>query len=195
MKRPTRVLLVATVSFITFLCVLQGLRREVAVIVVIVLLVIVALVIAWGHDFYRGRSFLRRRQWARGLRHFERYERQLSSSRFPRLMNSLHLSMYTSDGLALALNNIAVCRMNLKETAAATQALKLALARDARYAVPHVNLAVIAAMAGDEATAHEELAEAARLGYAEKGAQLVVRRALAAANARLGEALPQPRKV
>lgn len=188
MKRPNRVLLVTAVSFITFLCVIQGIRRDVAAIVVAMLVVFVALLVTWGRDFYRGRSFLRRRQWARALRHFERYERKLSAARFHRLLNALHLSIYTRDGVALALNNIAVCRMNLREMPAATQALKLALARDPRYAVPHANLAVIAALAGDEATALEELAEAARLGYAEQGAQLLVRRALASANATLGKA-------
>ena len=194
MKRPNRVLLVTVVSFVTFLCVIQGLRREVAAIVVTVLVVSVALVVSWGRDFYRGRSLMRRRQWARALRQFERYERKLSAARFRRLLNSLHMSIYTRDGLALALNNMAVCRMNLQQMAAATEFLKQALSRDARYAVPHVNLAVIASLAGDEATALEELAEAARLGYADRGAQLVVRRALASANAKLGKALDQPRK-
>ena len=191
MKRPNRVLLVTAVSFITFLCVIQGLRREVAAIVVAVLLVFVALVVTWGRDFYRGRLLVRRRQWARALRHFERYERRLSAARFHRLLNALHISIYTSDGVALALNNIAVCRMNLQEMPGATHALKLALLHDPRYAVPHVNLAVIAALAGDEATALEELAEAARLGYAEQGTQLLVRRALASANTKLGKAFDQ----
>ncbi|HKO47319.1 MAG TPA: hypothetical protein VJV79_06330 [Polyangiaceae bacterium] len=178
-------------SVITFLCVIQGLRRDVAAVVVAVLLALVALIIIWGRDFYRARLLVRRRRWARALHYFERYQRRLSTARFDRLLSALQLSIYTNDGIALALNNIALCRMNLQDMPAAVQALQLALARDPGYAVPHANLAIIAALAGDATSAREELAEAARLGYSGQGAQLAVRRALASANTNLGKAFIQ----
>lgn len=191
MKRPDRVLLVIVVSLITLLSVSRGLRREVACGLLAVLVVFLTLMVIWGRDFYRGRWLMRRREWARALRQFERCQRKLSEARFHRVLNALHLSLYTFDGIAVVLNNVAVCQMNLRDMPAATRALQTALVRDPGYAVPHLNLAIIAALAGNEASASEELAEATRLGYSRRGAQLMVRRALASVNTTLGEALKE----
>jgi hypothetical protein len=63
----------------------------------------------------------------------------------------------------------------------------LALQRDPLYAVPYTNLGTIAAMRNDRSTAQLEFRRAVELGFSPTGAQELLRRALAKANATVGE--------
>ena len=54
------------------------------------------------------------------------------------------------------------------------------------YAVPYVNLAVVAATRRDEAGARREMSKAVQLGYSPAGAQRILRRALDRANEKIG---------
>jgi hypothetical protein len=57
-----------------------------------------------------------------------------------------------------------------------------ALARDALYAVPHLNLAVVAAKRGSAAVMEQHLADAKRLGLSNRRAHAKVRAALTVLN-------------
>jgi Tfp pilus assembly protein PilF len=98
----------------------------------------------------------------------------------------LWLGLYTSDPVALALNNIGACQIGLHELDQALETLGRALQRDPKYAVPHVNLALICRLRNDTARADVHAQTAMRLGYSEAALDQLLRRAIAAHNEALG---------
>jgi tetratricopeptide (TPR) repeat protein len=142
-----------------------------------------------GRDFLIGRYCMRRRQWQKALTRLQGFEKLLLRHPWSRFLTPLYASMYSFDGVAVARNNIAVAHMNLGELDEAERILRLALQRDPLYALPYLNLGMIAAMRKQEDVAEGEIRKAVRLGYSPSGAQQILRRALAAANAGAGRIL------
>lgn len=143
----------------------------------------------WGRDFLIGRYRTRRREWQLALERYRRFEQKLLSHRWSSLLTPLYLSIYSFDGVAIGRNNIAHSLMHLGELDEAVRWLRSALQRDPLYPIPYTNLATVAAMRKDLATAESHLRRAVELGYSPTGAQLLLRRLLALANESAGHML------
>ena len=59
------------------------------------------------------------------------------------------MGLYTSDPIAVALNNVGACYLGMRELHRALAPLEHALRRDAAYAIPHANLAILYRLEGD----------------------------------------------
>jgi tetratricopeptide (TPR) repeat protein len=128
----------------------------------------------------------KRRRWEQAIERYERFEKKLLRARWSQLTVVLYLGIYSLDGVAIARNNIGQALMNAGDLDGAVRWLRSALQRDPLYAVPYVNLSVIAAMRKDETTARREMTRAVQLGFNPNSAQRILRRALAAANEQIG---------
>lgn len=147
--------------------------------VLVVVAVVLLGVYAWdGRDHFLGRRRMRQHRWPEALRHLRAFEARVDASASV-LPGWMYLSLYTSSRRALVRNNIGVVHLNLGQLTEADAALGEAVRLDPGYAVAYVNLALLAAMRGDEAGATRSLEEAHRLGYRHRGAQELIRRVLA----------------
>jgi hypothetical protein len=136
---------------------------------------------AVAHRFFAGRRALKKKQWIDAVSSFHAFEAELTQTPWKRTMSWLAAGVYTRDPIAIARNNIGVVHLENGKLDLATASFRSALELDARYAVPHVNLAVVAARQNDSATMEKELAEATRLGLGSKRVHQRVRAALTAA--------------
>jgi tetratricopeptide (TPR) repeat protein len=83
----------------------------------------------------------------------------------------------TVDAEAMALNNLGGAQVELGEWDAASRHLEEAIRIDPEYSIPRFNLALIAAVSGDRATAERLLGEARAKGYAPGSIDALMRHA------------------
>lgn len=153
--------------------------------VVLIALILVLL----ARDFFIGRYRAHKRDWPKALERYQRFEQKLLTRRWSGLLAPLYFGIYTFDGVALARNNIGQALMNLGRLDEGERWLRSALQRDPLYAIPYINLGIIAGMRGDESAAKRELRRAVELGYSPVGAQQVMRKILASSNEGAGKML------
>jgi hypothetical protein len=125
-----------------------------------------------AREFFAARSAMRSQRWVDALTGFQRFEAS-SGSRGP--LSWLAMSLYSFDPVAIARNMSGVVHLENGKLDLAEAAFKSSLQKDPGYAVPHLNLAVVAARRKDRAAMDVHLAEAARLGLTSKRAHARVR--------------------
>ena len=131
-----------------------------------------------SRQFFAGRRHLKKKRWVEALTAFQTFEHELNASPWKRRFSFLASGIYSSDPVAIARNNVGVIHLENSKLDLAEGAFRSALERDAGYAVPHLNLAVVAAKRGDAAAVEQRLAEAQRLGLSDKKAHAKVRAVL-----------------
>ena len=190
MTRPTRTLLLFA-AFLVAAFVVTPTLPDVAMWALSGLAaVVLAVSLVAGRPFFAGRFAMKDERWDAAFAAFETFHDEQSGHGWKARFSFLFAGIFTADGVALALNNMGAVRLNQQRLDDAEALFRRALERDARYAMPHVNLAIIAAMRGDAATAETESKTARALGFRRRGLQQVVRTALAAANTTIGSGLP-----
>lgn len=115
-------------------------------------------------DFFRGRRLLAEGRFAESVACSERFLEKIRRRPGIRHLVWLQWTVYTPSMEAMTLNNLGAAHFNLGNADQAERYLAEALRVDPRYAMPHYNLALIAAVSGDHAEAERRLAEARRLG-------------------------------
>ena len=120
-----------------------------------------------GHyyrDLFTGSKLMDAHRWSDALSPLESFLAKVRAQ--PRLKKLVWFGgIYTHDVEAMALNNIGAVHLELGELEAAEAPLREALAVDASYPIPLVNLAVLASLRGDREGAAAAAAEAKRLGF------------------------------
>ncbi len=166
---------------------LLGVRHP-ASLAVLVSAVVLWLVVVWfGREFLRGRAAMRRGELERAIACFGRFLDQLAAR--PRWLRWLWMSWDTADPVAMSWNNVGVCHLARLRLDDAEEALARARDRDARHALPHVNLAIVAQLRGHGDAAMAHAAEAQRLGYSGSKLAAALRRAVAAHSMAVGDVL------
>lgn len=183
MKRPQRYLFIIMTALVAVYLLLTRLPPTAAMGLLVVLALYVLVLVVWGRDLLFARRNAKRREWAKALQRFERFEKKLVRARWHRLAVVLYPSIYSMDGVAITRNHIAQVLINVGDLDRAVQWLRSALQRDPLYAVPYVNLSLVAARRRDEANARREMTRAVQLGFDPAAAQRILHRALAAAEA------------
>jgi tetratricopeptide (TPR) repeat protein len=131
-----------------------------------------------GHyyrDLFTGRKLMDARRWSEALPHLESFLDQVRAR--PGLKKLMWLGgIYTYDVEAMALNNIGAACLELGQLDAAEAPLRQALAVDASYPIPFVNLAVLASLRGDRDGAAAASAAAKQLGFDGSSIDALIRR-------------------
>lgn len=131
-----------------------------------------------ARQFFVGRRHLKKKRWVDALTAFQAFETELAASPWKRRLSWLAAGVYTRDPVAIARNNVGVIHLENDKLELAAAAFRSALERDADYAVPHLNLAVVAAKRKDAGAMEASLKEADRLGLSSAKAHAKVRAAL-----------------
>jgi tetratricopeptide (TPR) repeat protein len=186
-KRPQRNLFI--IMSVMMMAYLLGTRLpgEVTLYLGAAVLAVAAVMVIWGRDFLVGRYRTRQRRWQEAAERYQKFEAKLLAVPLGKLAVVLYLSLYSFDGVAICRNNIAQSLMNMQDLDGAEQWLRRALQRDPLYALPYLNLGVVAAMRGDKERAAREFGRAVQLGFDPEGAQRLFRQVTARINESLGK--------
>jgi tetratricopeptide (TPR) repeat protein len=180
-KRPQRNLLIVLSALAVLWLVLLRLPPLISLWLAVAAVVFGFGLLVYARDFLVGRYRTGKREWRRAFESYASFEKKLLESRLSVVLLPIYMSIYSFDGVAIARNNMGQSLMNLNELDEAARWLRSALQRDPLYCVPYTNLGTIAALRGDAAAAQLEFRKAVELGFSPRGAQELLRRALAKA--------------
>jgi tetratricopeptide (TPR) repeat protein len=180
MKRPQRYLFIIMTVLLAVYLLLTRLPPVAALGLLVAIVLFVLASALWGRDLLIGRRHSKKKNFAKAVERYERFERKLLAIRWPRFAIVLYPNIYSFDGIAVTRNYIAQDLVKAKDFDRAVVWLRAALQRDPYYALPYVHLAVIAATRGDAHTAKREMTRAVQLGFAPVAAERILRRALEA---------------
>jgi tetratricopeptide (TPR) repeat protein len=189
MKRPQRNLFIIMSVMVMAYLLATRLPGVVVLYLGAVCLAAALVLLIWARDFCVGRYRSRQRRWREAAERYQKFEAKLLSVRWGQLAIVLFMSLYSFDGVAICRNNIAQSLMQLQDLDGAEQWLRRALQRDPLYAVPYLNLGVVAAMRGDKERAAREFGRAVQLGFDAEGAQRLFRQVTARFNQTTGKLL------
>ena len=189
MKRPQRNLFIIMSLMVMIYLLATRLPGIVVLYLGAIVLALTLVFMLWSRDFLIGRYRSRQRRWQEAAERYQKFEAKLLEVRWTQWVAVLFLSLYTFDGVAICRNNIAQSLMNLRELDTAEQWLRRALQRDPLYALPYLNLGVVAALRGDKERAVREFGRAVQLGYSPEGAQRLFRQVAARINENAGKLL------
>jgi tetratricopeptide (TPR) repeat protein len=127
--------------------------------------------------FFKGRRLLDSGEPSTAVGHFEDFLQLVRREPWRKRLLWLTWSVYTPDMEAMTLNNIGVSQMTMGNTGEAKVAFDRALSLDPKYPLPHFNLAVLAIMKEDQASAEEALKKANMLGYRNGTIDAAIRKA------------------
>lgn len=188
MKRTQRNLSIIMTVMVVIYLLLTRLPPPIALGLLAVLLVSALMLILCALDYFVGRRHEKRSRWRQAADRYERFEKKLVKTRWRRGTVLLYFGIYTFDAIAIVRNRIAECLLALDDLDAAERWLRAAQERDLDNPAPYVNLAVVAVLRHDRATAHRQMSRAVHLGFSPVTAQQIMHRAAARANAgRRGE--------
>lgn len=189
MKRPQRNLfIIMSVMVMAYLLAIR-LPGEIALYLGAAALIVLAVLAIWARDWLMGRYRMRQRRWQEAVERYQSFEAKLLSVPWGKLAVVLYLSLYSFDGVAICRNSIAQSLINMQDLDGAEQWLRRALQRDPLYAVPYLNLGVVAAMRGNKERAAREFGRAVQLGFDPQGAQRLFRRVTAGLDENNGKPL------
>lgn len=180
MTRPNRNRLVIALFWLGSLALANALPGNARIAFVVIVIAATAISYSVAADFFAGKRYLRKKQWVEALTAFRTFEDKLTASPGRQKLAWLAWGVYSLDPIAVARNGTGVVHLENGKLELAEAAFFSALARDGSYAVPHVNLAVVAARRKDAAVMEQQLAEAARLGVTSAKVAKKVRAALGA---------------
>lgn len=177
MTRPTKNRLLFAGFWAVCLVLGNVLPDEIRLPFVLIIFALAAFSFVVSRRFFAGRRYMKKKQWVDALSAFQAFEQELGASSWKRHFSYLASGIYTRDPVAIARNNIGVVHLENGKLDLAEAGFRSALERDNDYAVPHLNLAVIAAKRGDSASMEQRLGEAQRLGLTDRKAHAKVRAA------------------
>jgi hypothetical protein len=183
MKRTQRNLFVIMTVMVVMYLLLTRLPPPIALGLLCALIVVALGLWLLSLDYFIGRRHEKRRRWRQALARYEKFERKLVTARWRQVSVLLYFGIYTFDALAIVRNRLAECFIGLDDLDDAGRWLQAALERDLDNPAPYVNLAVIAALRRDRATAHRQMSRAVHLGFSPQTAQQLLHRANARAEA------------
>jgi tetratricopeptide (TPR) repeat protein len=178
MKRTQRNLFIIMAAMVAFYSVISRLPGLAALAVLGFALIALAVLAILAREFFASKRLMRKRQWQAAVDKLKKLEQKLLNASWQRASPVLYLNVYTFDGVALVRNQIGQCFMNLEDPDQAVRWFRSALMRDPQFAIPYVNLALIAAQRRDETNARREMTRAVQLGFNPARASQLLRRAL-----------------
>lgn len=176
MKQVQRNLLILLTAAAALWLAVRGLPLIASLSVLGALLLLLLVLALWGRDFIIGRVRARRRQWDKALARYQKFERRLLTRRGASLLLPIYMNMYSFDGVAITRNHIGLCFMHLKQLDEASRWLRAALQGDPLFALPYVNLGIIACWQSDRPAARRHLQRAVDLGFSPRAAQLLLQK-------------------
>ncbi len=128
--------------------------------------------VGWvGRQLFYARLLMRQRKYVEAAQALQRFEAEQESSGFRRLVGVLIAGRYTPNAVAVAENDLGAIASENGRHDVAKKHFERALALDPLYAIPHVNLALLAASAKDGPAAQAAAEKAKALGFSARGLQ------------------------
>jgi tetratricopeptide (TPR) repeat protein len=140
---------------------------------------IITVSLAAGRHLFRGRWLMKQKRWDDAAVALAAFEREQAQGGWRRALAFLFVGTFSSNGLAVAQATLGAVRLEQGRLDEAEAHLRRALEVDPDYAVPHANLALLAAMRGDAAGAQTHRARAHQLGFRRRSLDAALAKALA----------------
>ena len=167
MPRPRRYRLVLFACWAAALVIGAMLPKIIALAVLAIVFAAAIASYVSSADFFAARRAIRQKAWGTALQKLQAWEIKQAGGK-KSWLSFLTLGVYSLDSVAIARNNVGVVHLENDKLDWAETSFRSALQQDPLYAVPHVNLAVVAAKRRDAEAMRSELNEAARLGLTSK---------------------------
>jgi len=126
-----------------------------------------------------GRSLMKQGRWDDAALELAAFEQEQARGGWKKALGFLIVGAWSSDGVAVARGTLGAIRLEQGRLDEAEAHLKRALEQDAGYAIPHANLALVAARRGDAAAAEAHRARAHALGFRRRAFEKALADALA----------------
>jgi tetratricopeptide (TPR) repeat protein len=179
MTRPRRNLVLILVFVVAALFLAPRLPDEALWVSAAVGGVLIAVCVFAGRHLFRGRSLMKQGKWDDAALELAAFEHEQAQGGWRRALAFLFVGTFSSNGLAVARATLGAARLEQGKLDEAEGHLRRALEVDPGYAVPHANLALLAAKRGDDAAAETHRAHAHRLGFRRKAFDAALKEALA----------------
>lgn len=173
MSRPARNRLFAVIFVVTMLGLAPKLPNALLWSVTALAFVVTAVALWLTTGFRRARVLMAQKKYDDAALALAAFELSLSEP-WKRRIAGLAVGTYTTSAFAAARNTLGAVRLEQGRLDDAATHFSAALSLDAQYAVPWANRAVLAAMRGDAAGAHEARDTAKLLGFRSKVLDSVV---------------------
>lgn len=138
---------------------------------------------AAGRHLFAGRALMAKARFDDAALELAAFEQEQSNSAWRRALAFLFVGTFSSDGVAVARNTLGAIRLEQGKLDEAEGHLRRALEQDPGYAVPHANLALVAAARGEPEAAQAHRDRAWALGFRRKVLDVAVKERLAKAAA------------
>lgn len=126
---------------------------------------LIAVCFVAGRHLFRARSLMGQGKWDDAALELAAFEQEQTNTAWRRALAVLFVGTFSSDGVAVARGTLGALRLEQGQLDDAKRHLERALEKDPGYAVPHANLALLAAKQGDAAAAEAHRAKAHALGF------------------------------
>lgn len=155
----------------------KAISSSTAVIAVAAILFIPGRIVGYvWRDFLQGKRHTDAKQWDEAIPLFESFLKRLKGTPIIGWLIWTGPSIYTVSTHAMVMNNLGVCNLELGRLPLAKEQLLEALKLDDRYPLPHHNLAILASVEKDEASAQYHVSEARRLGYTGSSMDMILQK-------------------
>lgn len=126
---------------------------------------LIAVCFVAGRHLFRARSLMGQAKWDDAALELAAFEQEQAAGGWRRALAVLFVGTFSSNGVAVARGTLGALRLEQGQLDEAKRHLERALEADPGYAVPHANLALLAAKQGDAAGAETHRAKAHALGF------------------------------
>jgi tetratricopeptide (TPR) repeat protein len=144
---------------------------------------LIALCLVAGKHLFRARSLMGQAKWDDAALELAAFEQEQAAGGWRRALAWLFVGTYSSNGVAVARGTLGALRLEQGKLEEAKRHLERALEADPGYAVPHANLALLAAKQGDAAAAETHREKAHALGFRRRSFERALADALASGKA------------
>ncbi|MFT3839845.1 MAG: hypothetical protein QM723_22855 [Myxococcaceae bacterium] len=144
------------------------------------LVVVLSLVALVGRELFKARVLMKQRQYVAAAQALQKFQTELKASGPRRLIGALISGRWTFDAVAVAENDLGAIASEAGHSDVARKHFEAAAQLDPGYAIPHVNLALLAASRAEANAAFTAAAKARELGFRSKGLQRAIDVALQA---------------
>jgi hypothetical protein len=145
-----------------------------------VLVLALSVVAVVGRELFKARVLMKQREYVGAAQALQKFQAEQRASGLRRMVGAVLAGRYTFDAIAVAENDLGAVASEAGRADVAQKHFEAAAQLDPGYAIPHVNLALLAAGRAEANAAFTAAAKARELGFRSRGLQRAIDVALQA---------------